>query len=209
MNARRRSIIPSQAAFPKSGWFHTPVYNDLPEAELLSHGFQPVTRIESGLDIFTIHSNSLFVFFQGHPEYDSESLILEYIRDARHFIEGNRETYPDAPVGYFDGGILDKLGECQLRAARTRDPDCFTEVTRTIRGQSVQNTWRSPAEKIYPELAQLHHSGKAQAEASRRRPDGEQPVLLHYLAEPAMNSTIKDSALFPTPDERLGHDAQR
>jgi homoserine O-succinyltransferase len=94
-------------------------------------------------------SNGLFVFFQGHPEYDSDSLILEYIRDVRHFIEGKREIYPDAPVGIFDAGILDKLEECRLRAAGSRDADCFNDVTRTIRGQKVENTWRSPAERIY------------------------------------------------------------
>lgn len=124
-------------------------YNDMPEAELLSHGFQPVTSIESGLDIFTKQSNSFFVFFQGHPEYDSDSLILEYLRDVRYFIEGKRETYPDPPAGYFDAGILDNLEECRLRAAATRAPDCLTDVSRAIRGESVANTWRSPAEKIY------------------------------------------------------------
>ncbi len=124
-------------------------YNDMPEAELLAHGFLPLTRLESGLDIFIKQSKSLFVFFQGHLEYDSESLVLEYVRDVRQFIEGKLDSYPDAPVGYFDSGTLHKLEECRYRATEVKDAGCFTEITQTLRNRRAENVWRAPAEKIY------------------------------------------------------------
>jgi len=42
-----------------------------------------------------------FVFFQGHPEYDSVSLLKEYKREVVRFIEGIRHDYPPYPEHYF------------------------------------------------------------------------------------------------------------
>ena len=45
---------------------------------------------------------SLFVFFQGHPEYDAVTLLLEYRRDVGRYLRRERDTYPPMPQGYFD-----------------------------------------------------------------------------------------------------------
>ena len=42
-----------------------------------------------------------FVFFQGHPEYDAVSLLKEYQREVRRFIDGARTDYPPLPENYF------------------------------------------------------------------------------------------------------------
>ena len=45
---------------------------------------------------------SLFLFLQGHPEYEAGTLLREYRRDIARFLRGEREHYPAVPQGYFD-----------------------------------------------------------------------------------------------------------
>ena len=37
---------------------------------------------------------SLFVHFQGHPEYGAQTLLKEYRRDIKRFLRAERETIP-------------------------------------------------------------------------------------------------------------------
>jgi len=52
--------------------------------------------------MFVKERKSLFLFFQGHPEYDADSLPREYRRDVGRFLRSERESYPGMPKGYFD-----------------------------------------------------------------------------------------------------------
>lgn len=56
-----------------------------------------------------------FVFFQGHPEYDSVSLLKEYRREVGRFSEGIRD-YPPFPENYFYGEALRLLNEYKQQA---------------------------------------------------------------------------------------------
>jgi homoserine O-succinyltransferase len=123
--------------------------NDLPEEDLWDKDFQPLTTLGSGLDTFIRQKDSLFVFFQGHPEYDPESLQLEYIRDVKRFLEGQRDIYPDPPVGYFDRQTLENLDILRYRAQQAREPELLAAMTRLLRGREIKNEWRSPSTIIY------------------------------------------------------------
>ena len=62
---------------------------------------------------------SLFVFFQGHPEYEATTLMLEYRRDIGRFLRRERDTYPPMPHGYFDEETVAALAA--LRGERWLD----------------------------------------------------------------------------------------
>ena len=49
---------------------------------------------DAGVDTFIKQQKSLFVFFQGHPEYESDTLLREYRRDVGRYIKGETATYP-------------------------------------------------------------------------------------------------------------------
>lgn len=77
--------------------------NELRELELTSHGYVMLTRSPgAGVDTFVKQQKSLFVFFQGHPEYDERALLREYRRDIGRYLRRERESYPAMPEGYFD-----------------------------------------------------------------------------------------------------------
>ena len=64
-------------------------------------GSSPVRR-SAGVDAFAKQDGSFFLFFQGHPEYDADTLLREYRRDVARFLGGERDDYPAMPHGYFD-----------------------------------------------------------------------------------------------------------
>jgi homoserine O-succinyltransferase/O-acetyltransferase len=89
--------IPGRIRVAHSRW------NVLPEDALRSRGYSVLTRSEdAGVDTFVKQRQSLFVFFQGHPEYDERALLREYRRDVGRFLRRERESYPAMPRGYFD-----------------------------------------------------------------------------------------------------------
>jgi homoserine O-succinyltransferase len=78
--------------------------NGLSAAELTAGGYRLLTESRSvGADIFVRRREpSLFVFVQGHPEYDADGLLREYCRDVARHLRGEQETPPTLPFGYFD-----------------------------------------------------------------------------------------------------------
>ena len=127
---------------PHSRW------NDLPEEALTSCGYRILTRSAAGVDAFAKRRASLFLFFQGHPEYEAQTLMLEYRRDVKRFLVGERETYPGLPEGYFDDTTVAALTAFRARALAHRCEDVLVEFP-TARATAVPNTWRSAAVRLY------------------------------------------------------------
>jgi homoserine O-succinyltransferase len=90
------------------------------------------------------------VYFQGHPEYDTISLLKEYKREVMRHYNGEREDYPPFPEHYFNldvGGLLNEYGQL-LRSARRsgKAPPEFPEQA-VIR--HLDNTWRDTAKAVF------------------------------------------------------------
>ena len=80
---------------PHSRW------NGLEEADLVAKGYLVLTRAgAAGVDMFVKEGDHLSLFFQGHPEYDGDTLAREYRRDVTRALDGGRP--PRLPVHYFD-----------------------------------------------------------------------------------------------------------
>src|SRR5438093_12714678 len=98
------AAAPSRLQMPQSRW------NEIPEEALLACGYRVLTRShDAGVDAFVKQRKSLFVFFQGHPEYEAVTLLLEYRRDIRRFPRRGRDTYPPMPHVYFDQETVEPL----------------------------------------------------------------------------------------------------
>jgi homoserine O-succinyltransferase/O-acetyltransferase len=136
--------IPSTLKLPHSRW------NDLDEQKLASCGYSVLTRAgDAGVDTFVKQQQSLFIFFQGHPEYESDTLLREYRRDIGRYLTGQSTNYPKMPQGYFDAetsGALEKLRESALSR---RNEDSLREITLTLEKARIENDWQSSAVSIY------------------------------------------------------------
>jgi homoserine O-succinyltransferase len=91
-------------------------YNDVNEDDLQRAGYTVLGRSdEVGADLFAKRTPSRFVFLQGHPEYDGDTLMREYRRDITQFVAGERTSAPEAPVNLVaspaavDGANLSRL----------------------------------------------------------------------------------------------------
>jgi homoserine O-succinyltransferase len=135
---------PRRLRMPHSRW------NELPEEALLACGYRILTRSEdAGVDAFVKQRRSLFVFLQGHPEYDTTSLLLEYRRDIGRFLKGERDTYPPMPQGYFDKQTVDAMIALQERALSDRRDELLADFPMAMATDNVINTWRSSAQGLY------------------------------------------------------------
>ncbi len=129
---------------PHSRW------NDIPEDALTSCGYRVLTRSkDAGVDAFIKQGHSLFVFFQGHPEYEANTLLLEYRRDIKRFLRGERETYPPMPRGYFDEETVGALTAVRARALSERREELLEAFPTALLTGKVTNTWRPAAARVY------------------------------------------------------------
>jgi len=129
---------------PHSRW------NDLPEDLLRSNGYSILTRSgEAGVDTFARQAQGLFIFFQGHPEYETETLLREYRRDVRRYLKGEAERYPGLPNDYFDGATAQRLLDFRERAMSDRREDLLAIFPLNLVSLAGRNTWRPWGECIY------------------------------------------------------------
>jgi homoserine O-succinyltransferase len=151
------ATAPSRLQMPHSRW------NEIPEEALLACGYRVLTRSEdAGVDSFVKQRNSLFVFFQGHPEYEAVTLLLEFRRDIGRFLRGERDTYPPMPEGYFDQETIEILNTLRQRALSERREELLAEFPVAMAAGKVTNTWRSTAEALYRNWLRFIYAGKTQ-----------------------------------------------
>jgi len=133
---------------PSGWWVPHSRHNGLTEEELLAGGYSVLSRSpEVGSDIFVKEGDSLAVFVQGHPEYETDTLLREYRRDVRRFVAGEREIYPEIPQGYFDPETAARFDE--LRAEIVGKRHHQTLVTFPSTEGHLSFNWRQSAVRLY------------------------------------------------------------
>jgi homoserine O-succinyltransferase/O-acetyltransferase len=124
----------------------------LPEPALRACGYRVLSRSATArVDAFLKEDDgsSLFVFFQGHPEYEADSLLREYRRDVSRFLRGERATYPEPPQDYFNGAATFLANDFRLRAMGERRSDLVGDFPMEPLAAGIENTWRNVAVGLY------------------------------------------------------------
>ena len=144
--------------FPHSRW------NEVREQEVTAAGYLVLTKsVEAGVDLFVKKKrNSLFVHFQGHPEYGAQSLGKEYRRDIKRYLRGERETYPNLPAGYFDENSVQIFETLKATALADRREEVINNFPDRIL-EELQSTWLSSATTIYRNWLEYLGSAAAQS----------------------------------------------
>ena len=107
---------------------------------------------------------SLFVFFQGHPEYDSDTLLLEFRRDVARYCNGEAARFPAIPQNYFDEDTCATLMAIREGAASGGRERVLADVATALRRAKPANTWRPAATQIYRNWIEYICAQKATAE---------------------------------------------
>ncbi len=99
----------------------------------------------AGVHLATSADGLRFVFFQGHPEYDTVSLLKEYKREVLRFQAGEIEQYPPMPdhyLGVRETAILDEYRYRWQRGERE------LEFPEPLIAPRLDNTWHDTAEAV-------------------------------------------------------------
>jgi len=174
------AAIPPNLVMPHSRW------NDLPEDGLVACGYRILMRSgDAGADTFVKPGKSPFVFFQGHPEYEANTLMLEYRRDIARYIRGERETYPSMPQRYFDPETAAALTLLRERARHQPHENLVADFPTALAEKNLQTPWRSAAARIYGNWLTFlcaRKEERLEATAGRKALVAERDVLVHRSA---------------------------
>jgi len=104
---------------------------------------------ETGVHLATSEDGFRIVFCQGHPEYDSISLLKEYKREVGRYINGETQDYPPLPENYLrlqPSAILEEYREQVMAAcnAGSEIPVFPEDYIVPI----LDNTWHDSAEAV-------------------------------------------------------------
>jgi homoserine O-succinyltransferase len=89
------------------------------------------------------------VFFQGHPEYDTVSLLKEYKREVSRFINGERADYPPEPENYFCADATAIVEQHRLQVLEAMRQGVATPPFPEAHLEPLlDNTWRDTAKSI-------------------------------------------------------------
>jgi homoserine O-succinyltransferase/O-acetyltransferase len=146
---------------PHSRW------NEVRADALNSCGYEILVQsAQAGVDLFVKKKrDSLFVHFQGHPEYGTRTLLKEYRRDVKRFLKRERETYPTMPHEYFDDAAINLLSDFRNRVVANPREQLLEEFPEASVAGSLRGTWQASAASLYRNW--LHYLISRKTDASR------------------------------------------
>jgi len=103
----------------------------------------------AGVHLATSRDGFRMLFLQGHPEYDTISLLKEYKREVIRYWDRTRGDYPPSPDNYFrplTEAIFEEYRE-RLDDAKSRGTQMAEFPDALVSGQ-LDNTWHDTGHAI-------------------------------------------------------------
>jgi homoserine O-succinyltransferase len=151
--------------------------NEISEEALVSSGYYILSKSPAaGVDFFVRERRSLFLFFQGHPEYEADTLAREYRREVGRFLRGERDSYPDLPKQYFDPATADMLNAFRAQALVDRREELLSAFPTEHAFSNARDTWHSQAVHIYSHWLSYIAETKTLGKAAPGRRAGRMPA---------------------------------
>ncbi|WP_455208730.1 homoserine O-succinyltransferase MetA [Kaarinaea lacus] len=125
-------------------------FNEISKAQFETAGLHVLAESkEAGVHLAVSQDRFRIVFFQGHPEYDINSLLKEYKREINRFIAGARKDYPPFPDNYFSLQVQAIFDEYRDRLfAATAKGETAPDFPEQLVSGLLHNTWHDTAESI-------------------------------------------------------------
>ena len=124
--------------------------NTLDPEQLTRAGYEIMScSDEAGVDTFLLRRRAVFVFYQGHPEYDAGALFREYRRDVGRYLARILESYPEMPSGYFDDQTARSFEAFRALAERERTRDVLEAFPGREARSIPPHRWLDPAVRLY------------------------------------------------------------
>jgi homoserine O-succinyltransferase len=125
-------------------------FNQIDRAQFEAAGLHVLVESEeAGVHLAVSEDRFRLVFFQGHPEYDTVSLLKEYKREVVRFVKGERKDYPPFPENYFTlktQAILAEHRDAVLTAKNKTKP--VPDLPESLIAANLDNTWHDTGEAV-------------------------------------------------------------
>jgi len=125
-------------------------FNEISREQFDAAGLQVLVESEKANTHLAVSEDGFrLVFFQGHPEYDTISLLKEYKREVVRFAQQERPDYPPFPDNYFSLQMQAVLDEYQYRLIKALEKgDKPPELPEDLIIHHLDNTWHDSGEAI-------------------------------------------------------------
>lgn len=121
-------------------------FNEISEKQFSDAGIRVLAKSKIGVHLAVSPDLFRLVFFQGHPEYDSISLLKEYKREVAIYLENNGSEYPPIPNNYLSLQSQAILEEYRAKLdSKKASIDNFPEE---LIADKLDNTWHDSANAI-------------------------------------------------------------
>lgn len=108
-----------------------------------------IESAEAGVHMVVSPDQLRYVYFQGHPEYDTNSLLKEYKREVNRFLNGERDM-PPYPANYFAPEVSDLAEEYLAQAMRTRsNGHSLPTFPEEAMLPNLDNTWGDTGKALF------------------------------------------------------------
>ena len=125
-------------------------FNEISSEQFESAGLHVLVESEEAGPHLAVSGDGLrVVVLQGHPEYDTTSLLKEYKREVLRYAKGERLDYPPYPDNFFrlkERAILDEYRRCLDHDLESGD--ALTEFPEALVAHSIDNTWHDTAKAV-------------------------------------------------------------
>jgi homoserine O-succinyltransferase len=121
-------------------------FNGISEAQFKKAGAKVLAKSSVGVHLAVSQDLFRLVFFQGHPEYDSISLLKEFKREVSLYLEGVRPDYPPFPSNYLspqNRAILD-----EYRSRLENNSITIVDFPEKLIMKTIDNTWHDSASAV-------------------------------------------------------------
>jgi homoserine O-succinyltransferase len=125
-------------------------FNQIDRSQFETAGLHVLVESDTaGVHLAVSEDRFRIVFFQGHPEYDTVSLLKEYKREVTLYARGLRPDYPPLPENYFTlkvQAILEEHRERVLATLKRGEP--VPDLPESVVAATLDNTWHDTAEAV-------------------------------------------------------------
>lgn len=125
-------------------------YNEISRQQLDDAGLTILAESEEGGVHMAVSPDQFrMIYFQGHPEYDRNSLLKEYKRELSRFLSGELESPPPVPEHYFNDEAIQLTEQylAQATSAGTKGAVGSGDLEDKLEGL-LDNTWGDTAKAV-------------------------------------------------------------
>lgn len=119
-----------------------------------------VDGVDAGVYVAVSQNPLEFLFLQGHPEYDANSLLKEFKREVQRFRDDAIPRFPRVPEHCFGDDAIETIAQfrsaiVRAKATGSRLPD-FPEAQLEA---DLQHVWRATGHRLFGNVLQfVHHA---------------------------------------------------